>query len=884
MATQVHLDYLGWRRSGLFANVTSATKTPEGRLRATATVTLQNELPPNESFNTPLTFDIVGPGDIQALKGGAVVHMVPPPGTVDFEETKCAYVELAEVDLPWRYTPELAVGLTLRPWIVLVVGTAQEVQLQSDGTVTLTNAVLAAHNLTSAARWAHVQDDRDHPGERMVARLLSPRDLDPSTDYVAVVVPAFAANGTLAWTAATAQISLPAAASWRFRTSTEGDFPTLASRLHAVLAGNDLGRAAMEYTPLPARPVLSVRGALAPIGGTDLAVPADVDADVTSLTTPVIDPRRPIVGLQNYGDAWVVDPGATTWGATFHVDPRHRGVAGLGLRAGIDEQDLLSDAASKQAGALDDASMRIRNLTAGLSAARSLWMRRLPADPIRRLAIFGPSLARMMTAEGTVLERVTGPGRPLPAALFSTAARRALRSGPARTALTASGANDPRNVLVSANKCAAPPPKTPDGLPHADDLGKKYGFGSLDKLIDAAVERKQIPFEYFEKLVKSFDRTPYSDSTMAAFDQVMGYWLKQAAAGEPVPVLALLAILDPPSEKRPDEKELLELLRQLSGDGEVPDGDALLDLITVIRTKPPGRPCTPVDLLKVAISIADSIDPTVAQPFVVDRVLGTIDGLDDQPLTPPELCPDLDIPSWQFLRDHDPNWLLPGAGTLPDDAVVAVSTNPTFVDAFLLGVNTQITSELRFRNIPMRTGCTPLRQFWARTNPASESYDDDIVGVHIWPAASALGSTDHRTAAAASDDLVVVFRTPLFRRYPQTIVYLTPAPNAGGEPDWDGDPDFANRLVPSFQGAITPEIVFFGFDLDPSQGYRHWVVLEEPPHGFQFFCNADTANWDAARIAAFNNANNGAEFASAAFADPYRVMIRGSSLVPAGGP
>ena len=113
---------------------------------------------------------------------------------------------------------------------------------------------------------------------------------------------------------------------------------------------------------------------------------------------------------------------------------------------------------------------------------------------------------------------------------------------------------------------------------------------------------------------------------------------------------------------------------------------------------------------------------------------------------------------------------------------------------------------------------------------------------------------------------------------------LAPAPLVGGNPDWDGDPDFASRLPPSFQCAITPEIVFFGFDLDPAHGRRHWVVLEEPPHGFQFFCRADTLNWEPARVSAFVNANNGAEFASAAFADPYRVLIRGSSLVPAGGP
>lgn len=883
MATEVHLEFFGWRRSGLYANVTDATL-KQGRLRATSTVTLTNELPPNESVPGDLTFDIMGPGDVEALKAGAVIHMVPPPGSVDFEETKCAYVELAEPDLPWRYTPQLAAGLALRPWIVLVVGTAQEVTLHGSGTVTLTQTVLAAHELAASARWAHVQDDRDRPGERMVARLLSPRDLNPLTDYVAVVVPAFSSTGAPAWTIATPQVDLPAFLSWRFRTSTQGDFPSLASLLRPATPGPDFGRAPLTYTPLSIRPVVSVRGALAPIGGTDTAVPATVIADVSALTSPLIDPRRPVIGLPNYGDPWLADPAATAWGAVFHQDPRHRGVAGLGLRAGIDEQALLSDAASKQAGALEEASMRIRNLTAGLSAARSLWARRLPSDPIRRLAIFGPSLGRIMTDQGTVLERITGPGRPLPAALFSSAARRVLRSGPVRSALAAKGANDPGNVLVRANRCPPPPPKSPPGLPHGDDLGRRFGIGSLDKSIAKAIKNKKISFEHLEKLVQRFDRRGYAKSVLDVFDQVMRYWLEQAAEGRPVPILGLLALLDPPGEKRLSDEELLTRLRELHGDRPVADGDALLGLITGIATEPPKRPCAPVDLTKVAISVTNAIDPTVASPFIVDRVLGTITGLDDQPLTPPELCPDLDIPAWQFLRDHNPNWLLPGAGTLPEDGVVAVETNPTWVDAFLLGVNTQITSELRFRNIPMRTGCTPLRQFWARTNPVTRSYDDDIVGVHKWPAGSALGSTAHQTLASASADLVVVFRTPLFRRYPQTIVYLTPAPLVGGEPDWDGAPDFANRLAPSFQGAITSEIVFFGFDLDPTQGRRFWVVLEEPPHGYQFSCRVDSANWPSARVNQFHNANNGAEFAAAAFADPYRVMIRGSSLIPMGGP
>jgi hypothetical protein len=275
------------------------------------------------------------------------------------------------------------------------------------------------------------------------------------------------------------------------------------------------------------------------------------------------------------------------------------------------------------------------------------------------------------------------------------------------------------------------------------------------------------------------------------------------------------------------------------------------------------------------------VDPTVPRPFVVDQVLELIDGLDDEPLTPPELCPDLDLPAWQMLRDHDPDWLLPGAGTMPEDRVVAMSTNPTFVDAFLLGLNTQVVGELRFRNIPIRTGCTPMRQFWARADTASDGYADDIVGVHRWAAGSDLGSLDHQTPQAASADLVIVFRTPLFRRYPRTLVYLTPAPLVGGTPDWVADPDLAERLEPTFQGTITPDITFFGFDLEPELGARHWVVLEEPPHGVQFF-NTEPADsgWDANRRNDFLDVGtDGGTFGAAAFVEPFRVMLRGEALL-----
>ena len=818
----------------------------------------------------------MGPGDVQALKPGAVVHVVPPPGTADAEGEKCVHVDLAAPDLPWRYTPQLAAGARLRPWLALVVGTPDEVQLQAGGQVTLGLGALAGHDLGRSERRAHVHEDQDHPG-RLIGRLVSDRRLEALTEYVAVVVPAFDALGAPSWTTASTSVTLPAYHAWTFHTGEAGDFASLAGRLEPAIADPALGRAPLRYLPLPAAAELSARGALAAIGGTDSAVPNAVADDVWAFTTTVVDPLRPVIGAPRYGAAWVEDPDATTWGETFRRDPRLRGVGGLGLRMGIDEQELLAAAAARQAGSLDIAAQRIRHLVGGVSASRALWTSRLPVDKARRLAIFGPALSRMMTKRGSVRDLATNASRPLPPGLFSSAARRVLRPGPARARFSKAGTIDMAAVIAAANACPPDPPRAPDGLPHADLLAKATGTQPLDEVLRKAVGTG-IAVDELKRLYEAFDRTPYGDAQLKRLDAAVAQALDAVASGKPAAILGLLAILDWTGEGKLSSAELG---RRLKGLDDTPDTRDLLALGERVQTRPPERPCDPVDLVALSDGIAAAIDPTVAMPFIVTRVLATIDGLDDQPLTPPELCPDLDIPAWQLLRDHAPDWLLPGAADLGEDSVIALATNPAFVDAFLLGLNTQVLGELRFRNIPIASGCTPLRQFWARTNPAAESYDDDIVGVHRWAAGSAIGDTTHQTPAAASADLVLVFRTPLFRRYPHTLVYLTPAPVAGGAPDWDADPDARDRLLPSFQGTITPDITFFGFDLDPALGAGHWVVLEEPAHGTLFY-NTREDSPTPTRAAAIAAATDGGAFAAAAYADPIRVMLRGSSLIGGG--
>jgi hypothetical protein len=271
----------------------------------------------------------------------------------------------------------------------------------------------------------------------------------------------------------------------------------------------------------------------------------------------------------------------------------------------------------------------------------------------------------------------------------------------------------------------------------------------------------------------------------------------------------------------------------------------------------------------------------VERPLAVERVLGTIGGLVEPVLAPPDLQPELDLPLWKFLSERAPDWLLPGVGLLPTDRVVAVQTNPVFVEAFLIGANYQALGELRWRNIPIVSNWSPLRRFWQRpVRPKPAPPPVDISPVRSWPDAPGLGDPSHRADPASGKNLVVVFRTELFRRYPSTAVYLISAGPAGA-PNWTqvpspGQPNWS-PIDPTFSGTIGPDVVFFGFPVPPSAAANHWLVLEEPPPGYRFYTEAPPPSDDCARqgfsVAAATATKNGAEYAALAFANPVRVFL-----------
>jgi hypothetical protein len=372
------------------------------------------------------------------------------------------------------------------------------------------------------------------------------------------------------------------------------------------------------------------------------------------------------------------NPPTGGWIAQLRSDPRFRGAAGIGAWNAIEWQDKIADAAATKAGDLAIARDRINHVAFGVELSRSLWRRRVPSDSIERLAVLAPVLGRLAATSGaSVLDAMVGRTPGLTRALLSSTARRALRPGPARTARTANGSAPFKAVLVAANQC----PIATDAVDfrpsreNAGDAIKRAVFAAAGGHDDLAAR------------------------------------VLQALGDRPIPgrLAAALRALAPTDLGEPDPEAIERFLH-----GErFPEPDrSMLEWPEWMKEHARAAPCRPVDLDRLGGVVAAAIDPTVAQPPAVRRVLSTLPGITH--IGPVEIEPELDLPLWSFLSNSAPDWMLPGASDLREGDVVALSTNPAFVQSLLVGANHQVTAELRWRNLPLVTRWSPLRKFWHR--------------------------------------------------------------------------------------------------------------------------------------------------------------------------
>ncbi len=232
------------------------------------------EIPQSSSEYMEKTISLTGPYEVKGLNPNAIIRVFPPDKDVSFENNHLPYIEFAEPDLPWRYTPAGHKNNKLTPWISLIACKSNEFTIarNKEGTLIATIKKNAWETIFGDAYqdaphlWAHVEKTTGEP----FSRLLCPRKLEENTAYTVLLIPTYELSRlsglgfrlpetptnanqpiekdtpfdipvqTRSWaTDATKQearergFAFPVYYSWHFQTST-GDFYTLAKRLKAI--------------------------------------------------------------------------------------------------------------------------------------------------------------------------------------------------------------------------------------------------------------------------------------------------------------------------------------------------------------------------------------------------------------------------------------------------------------------------------------------------------------------------------------------------------------------------------------------------------------------------------------------------------------------------
>jgi hypothetical protein len=719
-----------------------------------------------------------------------------------------------------------------------------------------------------------------------VSRLLCPRRLAPARRYLACLVPAFDQGVTRglggtpdpklplgpAWASAPAgAVRLPVYFHWEFSTGAGGDFEELARKLKPIRPLANLGYQKVYLHPEELEvaglgPTTSenytwIEGALQaprptgsppPAAGEPAAALSTIPQAIRDRIVQRLDEPAAIaaghptnaaqpLGPPVYGgfpvNQHVVASTPHLWLEELNVDARARVAAGLGAEVVRRNQEDFMQACWEQVDEVLKANELLNRARfaeeIGLRVVRRFFGALSPElltsvlAPMLARVPFGASTAAMALGASSLprdafdpaLRRLTSPMRP--------AVRAALRRGRRREPGAALGMIATLNAPSSASD---PTAFVPDGLEGSRALERAAREGSALDFRPAgfAATLAAAPAAALRESAAAAQRFGTRGFTPLALGDaierngvVIGTALRSArvrAARPPLrDVITRPPVRDPGVIAR--YKEAFASYVATAGVAKAPPvtrfevaAFASLRATLVVRTDP-------VSAIRARVGSMLSLNQA---PLVA--------GANAAVMTSPQydrilVAPRIDDATYRYLADYDAERFLPGAGQIPVDSVVLLVTNPRFVESFLVGLNHEMNRELLWRGYPTDQRGTVFRRFWAWADGG-----DDIPDVHTWPATSALGGTA-RQPAGGGQEVVMLVRGQLLRRYPGTVVLAWKGEQRDGRLQLKANPATGDVLAPVFSGRFAPDFTFFGFPLttDDIATGNWFLVLQEQP-------------------------------------------------------
>jgi hypothetical protein len=288
-----------------------------------------------------------------------------------------------------------------------------------------------------------------------------------------------------------------------------------------------------------------------------------------------------------------------------------------------------------------------------------------------------------------------------------------------------------------------------------------------------------------------------------------------------------------------------------SGAADSADGaafrQAASELAGMLQVQQPTDPVHPPLLLdSMRTTLLARLDPTITIPRRVQAMIqiSRIAWNPTDPITPIMAAPEFPQPMYVPLRDLSEEYILPGVEFIPPNSLGLLEANHAFIEAYMVGLNHEMARQLLVNHYPTDQRGSYFRQFWDVSGYVPQPGDPtdqaalqealkDIPPIHTWPKDTPLGSNENRQNIV-ENNLVLVVRGELFKRYPNTIIFAGKAiidPKDGKRKLDESDGAEKQYKHPIFGARLGTDITFFGFNLTADQALGRTA---DAPHGYYF--------------------------------------------------
>ncbi|MBZ5506657.1 MAG: hypothetical protein LAO78_14455 [Acidobacteriia bacterium] len=773
------ISFLSWVRQGLAARsgIAGSVGVKDGHLALPVSLSL------NGAKLSALPVQIYGPGDITGIDAQEIIRTEPPHLMANFEPNYFPFIEFDHPDFPWMFTPANAGAAgTLQPWLCLVVVRRDTANISMDTRKPL--PVLACPlwelpNPAEAWAWAHAQvartgsvpniNDALALPERNLSRILCPRRLDPTTAYYACLVPTFDVG----------------------RKAGLGQTFTKDEETALLLA----------WTPAPAGDT-QTRAQLPVYYHWEFTT--GVEGDFEALVRRLQPRDLPAsVGVSE------VDVSTPGWG----VGPYPTTAAGAVMQM----EGALRNPARPATPWADDVRIPLQT-----KLRQILDTTAKPAGS--QPSVVGPPLYGQWYPK---LDSLPPAGSP---PLWFSEANLELRFRIAAGLGAQVVRFEQEDLMASAWDQLAAQSVDNEQIKSAQ-LAEEVGQALVDKHLSS------LNVARFLQVTAPLHAAVVQNAAGTSSAKVASVTAPSAKDVKPAPSAVRLAGTESTAAFRRLARARGPIARRVAAArGKAVPTVAQKNVAKIASgAASPFAPTTPRATRAVTLlreTIAGTAVPAPSNPSIMGTMLGQInpsatalaavqqDAPQAQSTDLLRFAPTFSQPMYEALRDFFSDMLLPGLENVPPNSITLLETNPQFVEAYMLGLNHEMSRELLWRGYPTDQRGTYFRQFWDVSGrvppPTAEERAQllDIQPAAAWQDNTHLG--DHALNNTAPAMIVLALRGDLLNRYPRAIIYSVQA-------QWSSVAADAQRtlgtteLYPMFRVTRAPDITLLGFALTAQQ-------------------------------------------------------------------